>query len=169
MDDHGGAGVSETDVSALESGSGQVSTRTLDAINNALGIRPVALPRYLSTTVEVALDIRDQLRDGSPDVLRVLIQFSDDLARASFIETCVATITPPMTTGDSHFDAALAALVHRHFAGLGIDPPQWALATRAPAVFSSLGYDWDEHDRDDTDPIILEHGVILPNQTLRSS
>ena len=165
------SGIAHSAISRFENGKASVTTATLETLADSLGVTLVAVPGRINAAADVAGFIRSRLaEDKTASAFRGLIQFSDDLRAGNAFTTALSLAVEPDTTGDGHFDAAIAGLAEIRLAELGLESPAWVTAPSRYAKIAedSLGYHWVARHYDDTDPILLAHGVILPRQTLAS-
>ncbi|MGO4535597.1 helix-turn-helix domain-containing protein [Leifsonia sp. 2MCAF36] len=165
------SGIAHSAISRFENGKASVTTATLEMLADSLGVTLVAVPGRINAAADLALFIRSRLHDGkTASAFRGLIQFSDDLRAGNAFTTALSLAVEPDTTGDAHFDAAIAGLAEIRLAQLGLESPAWVTAPGRYAEIAeySLGYHWATDDYDDTDPLLIAHGVVLPRQTLAS-
>ena len=165
------SGIAHSAISRFENGKASVTTATLETLADSLGVTLVAVPGRINAAADVARFIRARLEVGnSASAFRGLIQFSDDLRAGNAFTTALSLAVEPDTTGDAHFDAAIAGLAEIRLAELGLESPPWVTAESRYAEIAedSLGYHWAADDYDDTDPVLVAHGVVLPRQTLAS-
>lgn len=165
------SGIAHSAISRYESGKAGVTTGTLETLADSLGVTLIAVPGRINAAADVAQFIRAQLADGdTATAFRALIQFSDDLRAGDSFRIALSLAVEPDPTGDPHFDAAIAGLAELRLRELGLESPAWVTAEGryAPIAEESLGYRWYVRHYDDTDPILIEHGVILPRETLAS-
>lgn len=165
------SGIAHSAISRFESGKAAVTTSTLETLADSLGVSLVAVPGRINAAADVARFIASRLADGNTaSAFRGLIQFSDDLRAGNAFTTALSLAVEPDSTGDPHFDAAIAGLAEIRLKELGLESPAWvgAEVRYAPIAEDSLGYRWSADDYDDTDPVLRSHGVVLPRQTLAS-
>lgn len=165
------SGIAHSAISRFESGKAGVTTATLETLADSLGVTLFAIPGRINAAADVARFIGARLEDGRADsAFRALIQFSDDLRAGNTFTTALSLAVEPDTTGDIHFDAAIAGLAEIRLTELGLERPAWVTAAGRYAEIAedSLGYHWAADDYDDTDPRLIVHGVVLPRQTLAS-
>ncbi|WP_374010852.1 helix-turn-helix domain-containing protein [Leifsonia sp. LS-T14] len=165
------SGIAHSAISRFESGKAGVTTATLETLADSLGVSLVAVPGRINAAADVARFVASRLADGSTaSAFRGLIQFSDDLRSGNTFTTALSVAVEPDSTGDPHFDAAIAGLAEIRLAELGLESPAWVTSESRYAELAedSLGYHWSADDFDDTDPVLRSHGVVLPRQTLAS-
>jgi len=165
------SGVGASAISRFEDGTAGVTTATLQALADSLGVTLVAVPGRLNAASDTACFIAARLRDAkAATAFRALIQFSDDLRAANSFTAALSLAVEPDSTGDPHFDAAIAGLSEIRLTELGLESPAWVAAPERSVEIAedSLGYRWDGRHYDDTHPILRSHGVILPRETLAS-
>ena len=165
------SGVAHSAISRFENGKASVTTATLETLADSLGVTLVAVPGRLNAAADTARFIAARLRGGeTATAFRALIQFSDDLRAGNTFTTALSLAVEPDSTGDPHFDAAIAGLAEIRLAELGLESPDWVTAPGRSVEIAedSLGYHWYARHYDDTHPILRSHGVILPRETLAS-
>jgi transcriptional regulator with XRE-family HTH domain len=165
------SGIAHSAISRYESGKAGVTTATLETLADSLGVSLIAVPGRINAAADVARFIASCLTGGNAaSAFRALIQFSDDLRAGNAFTTALSLAVEPDSTGDVYFDAAIAGLAEIRLAELGLESPAWVTAESRYAEITedSLGYRWSARHYDDTDPILLAHGVILPRSTLAS-
>ncbi|ANF30440.1 hypothetical protein A0130_00960 [Leifsonia xyli] len=165
------SGVAHSTISRYESGKAAVTTATLETLADSLGITLLAVPGRINAAADVAQFIRAKLAEGKASTARrALIQFSDDLRAGNAFTTALSLAVEPDSTGNAHFDAAIAGLAEVRLRQLGLESPEWVTAEDryADVAEESLGYHWSAEDWDDTDPVLQSHGVVLPRATLAS-
>ncbi|QOD44007.1 hypothetical protein [Clavibacter zhangzhiyongii] len=103
--------------------------------------------------------------------MRHFIQLADDLAAAHGDDRAVLGAVRPETTGERHWDAAIAVLVEHRLLEVGLPVPSWVDAEEfrvdPPWTFGAGRYDipvgWER-----ASPSFLRHGVMLDPDTLAS-
>ena len=116
-------------ISRFENGKASVTTATLETLADSLGVTLVAVPGRINAAAEVAGFIRSRLaEDKTASAFRGLIQFSDDLRAGNAFTTALSLAVEPDTSGDGHFDAAIAGLAEIRLAELGLESPAWVTA-----------------------------------------
>jgi hypothetical protein len=99
---------------------------------------------------------------------KCLVQISDDLWAVEPGVAVALTVTPPATTGDAGFDAALAALVEYHLDGRGLPVPAWVHDTfRTTDRWSPLGGD-ESWLLAETPEAFARRGVLIPAEYFAS-
>lgn len=123
-------GTSQANVSAYESGRltpGRTVASRIDAFT-ALPDDTVYRQTWPSTLASVARQLRDDIRTGvrDGDLLRVVIQASDDFGKLRTSEDRAFFFCPPGPIGDRRFDALLAGLaVHLCREANMVSTPAW--------------------------------------------
>lgn len=166
------ARVRQPGLAAVESGSEDATVSRLEHLLNELGSRLTVLPSRrrpvwaAGEAVRRALDARDER-----SAWREVIQLNDDL-RGADRATCVAlAIAPPGRTGDSRFDALIAAVTDSALVDARLPRPEWL-----DEDAWSLLEPWDVEEipslrkaaREATPPAIRRHGVFLDRAVLAS-
>jgi hypothetical protein len=156
----------------VESGREDATVSRLEHLLNELGSRLTVLPSRrrpvwaAGEAVRRALDAHDER-----SAWREVIQLNDDLREADRA-TCVAlAIAPPGRTGDSRFDALIAAVTDSALVDARLPRPEW-LDEEA----WNLDEPWDVEEipslrkaaRNATPPAIRRHGVFLDRVVLAS-
>jgi transcriptional regulator with XRE-family HTH domain len=129
--------VPQPTISAIEKGRREPSISLLSRLTEAAGyelkVELQPLPRH--SAVATANRVRGRLfgaeGDGWPPTLRedgalrAVIDFKDALLSASSEEFTRLVEAPPSLTGDTRWDAFIAAVVEDQSANLETSPPQW--------------------------------------------
>lgn len=167
------ARVRQPGVAAVESGSEDATVSRLEHLLNELGSQLTVLPSRrrpvwaAGEAVRRALDANDERW-----AWREVIQLNDDLREADRA-TCVAlAIAPPGRTGDSRFDALIAAVTDSALVDARLPRPEW-LDEEA----WSLNDPWDVEEipslrqaaRKATPSAIRRHGIFLDRAVLAST
>lgn len=122
------AGTAPARVSEIERAVHDPSVGTLDRVLGAAGWQIIAVPTRAPTASVVALSIRNHGTDdvaGEERAFRAVLSLSDGLADAAPDVKLVLCVTAAPLTGDSRFDAAIAAVVEYHLAIAGLPVPAW--------------------------------------------
>lgn len=166
------ARVRQPGLAAVESGSEDATVSRLELLLNELGSRLTVLPSRrrpvwaAGEAVRRALDAHDER-----SAWREVIQLNDDLREVDRA-TCVAlAIAPPGRTGDSRFDALLAAVTDCALVDARLPRPSWL-----DEDAWNLKEPWDVEEipslrkaaRQATPPAIRRHGVFLDRAVLGS-
>ena len=166
------ARVRQPGVAAVESGSEDATVSRLEHLLNELDSRLTVLPSRrrpvwaAGEAVRRALDANDER-----SAWREVIQLNDDLREVDRA-TCVAlAIAPPGRTGDSRFDALIAAVTDYALVDAQLPRPEWL-----DDDTWSLKEPWDVEEipslrkaaRKATPPSIRRHGVFLDRAVLAS-
>ena len=166
------ARVRQPGLAAVESGSEDATVGRLELLLNELGSRLTVLPSRrrpvwaAGEAVRRALDAHDER-----SAWREVIQLNDDLREVDRA-TCVAlAIAPPGRTGDSRFDALLAAVTDCALVDARLPRPSWL-----DEDAWNLKEPWDVEEipslrkaaRQATPPAIRRHGVFLDRAVLGS-
>ena len=131
------AGVPQPTIAEIERGRREPSLSLLGRLAEATG-QVVTLelqPLHPRSAVATANRVRDRLsgRAGegwSPELrqdgaLRAVIDFKNALGSATAEEIAVLVETPPGLTGDTRWDAFIAAVVEDESANRDVPPPSW--------------------------------------------
>lgn len=166
------ARVRQPGVAAVESGSEDATVSRLEHLLNELGSQLTVLPTRRRPVWAAGEDVRRALDAGDERTAwREVIQLNDDL-RGADRATCVAlAIAPPGRTGDSRFDALIAAVTDSALVDARLPRPEW-LDQDAWA----LGEPWDVEEvqslqskaRKATPAAIRRHGIYLDRAVLAS-
>jgi transcriptional regulator with XRE-family HTH domain len=166
------ARVRQPGVAAVESGSEDATVSRLEHLLNELGSQLTVLPSRrrpvwaAGEAIRRALDANDER-----SAWREVIQLNDDLREADRA-TCVAlAIAPPGHTGDSRFDALIAAVTDSALVDARLPRPEWL-----DEDAWSLNDPWDVEEipslrkaaRKATPPAIRRHGIFLDRAVLAS-
>lgn len=120
------AGVDQARVSRSESGRESPRFDTVDRLLAGAGYRLYAAPTRRDDVATTAGRIRQSLEQGDRHTaLRHLIQLSDDLLAEKGLVRGVLAVSPPGTTGEKVWDAALAAVTAWRLNEDQIPLPAW--------------------------------------------
>jgi len=131
------SGVPQPTIAEIEGGRREPSLSLLSRLVEATGqaVNLKLTPLHPRSAVATANRVRDRLSgpagDGwSPDLrqdgaLRALIDFKNVLGTATADEFAVLVEAPPGLTGDTRWDAFIAAAVEDEAATRDISPPSW--------------------------------------------
>lgn len=166
-------GTAPARISEIERSVHDPSVDTLDRVLGATGWQVIAVPTRSPTAAAVALSIREHGTDdaaGEGRAFRALLSLSDGLAGASQDVKLVLCVTPAPLTGDSRFDAAIAAAVEHHLASAGLPVPAWV-----DGPGRSLEEAWipdryaGPNIADEAPEAFRRHGVLLAERELAST
>jgi transcriptional regulator with XRE-family HTH domain len=120
------AKVRQPGIASVESGTEDATVSRLEHLLNELGSQLTILPTRRRPVWAAGEDVRRALQaDDIRTAWREVIQLNDDL-RGADRATCVAlAIAPPGRTGDSRFDALLAAVTDCALADARLPRPVW--------------------------------------------
>ncbi|MDQ0727568.1 helix-turn-helix transcriptional regulator [Microbacterium sp. W4I20] len=158
-------------ISRYEAGA-EVEFGTIARLLGGSGHRLYSAPTRRDDAATIASAIRTHLRLGDKQsALRELIQLSDNLLSEHGLVRGILCLAEPESTGDSAWDAALAALVDLRLGEEGLPAPAWVLApNRSLSSPQTL-------EVDPADPIpsaadvpaeFLDRGVLVWRDTLAS-
>lgn len=120
------AQVDQSRVSRSESRDEDPRFATADRLLAGAGHRLYSAPTRRDDAATAATSIRELLREGRPDsAFRHLVQLNDDLVAERGLVRGVLTLAEPEPTGDSVWDAAIAALVAWRLDDDGLPHPAW--------------------------------------------
>ncbi len=131
------AGVPQPTIAEIEGGRREPSLSLLSRLAEATGqVVTVALdPIHPRSAVATANRVRDRLRGPAGEgwsaelrqdgALRAVIDFKDALGSASVEDFADLVETPPSMTGDTRWDAFIAAVVEDESATRDVPPPSW--------------------------------------------
>jgi transcriptional regulator with XRE-family HTH domain len=166
------ARVRQPGVAAVEAGSEDATVSRLEHLLNELGSRLTVLPSRRRPVWAAGEAVRLALvADNERSAWREVIQLNDDLRNVDRA-TCVAlAIAPPGRTGDSRFDALIAAVTDSALVDARLPRPAWLNEDAW-----NLNEPWDVEEipslqqaaRDATPPAIRRHGVFLDRAVLGS-
>lgn len=116
----------QANISSIESGKTDPGISTLEQCLAPLGYSLIAIPTRTPSVSQISLKIADAVsKNQSARAYRLIIQLSDNL-KALPPELCLAlSITPPSLTGDSKYDALIAATVEFHLIENRLPIPVW--------------------------------------------
>lgn len=167
------AGTAPARVSEIERCVHDPSVGTLDSVIRSAGWQLLAIPTRAPTAATVALSILELGTGDGPGEergFRALLSLSDGLAEASPDVKVALCVAPAPLTGDTRFDAAIAAIVEYHLALGGLPVPSWV---HEPV--RSLTTPWipDPYARpdiaDDSPEPFRRRGVFLAERELAST
>lgn len=158
-------------VSRLESGS-EAEFGTIERLLRATGHRLYSAPTRRDDAASIAGAIRAHLRRGDKhSAFREFIQLNDNLLAEHGLVRGILALAEPEPTGDTAWDAALAALVDYRLSEEGLPKPVWVDApTRHLRPSRTL--DVDPADpvptADDVPAEFLARGILVWRDTLAS-
>lgn len=124
------AGIAETNLSTIEHHRRDPTAGTVDRLAAALGVRliPIATGDR-ATAADTAIAIAAHLRSGDTGrAYRTVVQLADDLDDADPYLRLLLT-AERATTGDSGWDAFIAAVTEWRLDQAGLPAPAWTLAS----------------------------------------
>lgn len=162
-------------VSEIERSVHDPSVGTLDRIVRAAGWQIVTIPSRAPTAAVVASSIRE----GGPSnaateesAFRALLSLSDGLASAAPDVRVALCVTPPPSTGDRRFDAAIAGIVEYHLRRGRLPVPAW-VHQDVRSLPEAEAWVPDPHAGPDiasqTPEPLRRHGVLLAERELAST
>lgn len=158
-------------VARLEGGR-EAEFTTVERFLRGAGHRLYSAPTRRDDAATIAARIRVDLRVGDKrSALRELIQLSDNLVAEHGLVRGVLGLAEPEPTGDSAWDAALAALVDLRLSEEGLPAPSWVDApSRRLAEPRTLDVDPADPtpSRVDVPVEFFERGVLVWRDTLTS-
>jgi transcriptional regulator with XRE-family HTH domain len=167
----------QANVSAYERGRldpGRVVGSRIAALD-ALGAHSVYATYLASTMPSAAAQLRADLSDGrsESDMLRVVIQVSDDFAKLTDPADRAFFLTEPSPTGSRQWDALLAGLAVHLCREAGMDrTPIWTTHPSAGLDFlwwvDSTAPSLQAHLMKEAIPAMRARGVILSRRNLES-
>ena len=159
------AGASNAGLVNLASGREDATTARLDGLLRHLDTQLAVLPTRRTTVSGAAAEVAERLNhDDRANALRAIWTAAADLAAVDPATRVALAVMPPAPTGDSRFDALLAAVVDQVLTTAGLPIPTWV---RGPE--RSLADPWDvepvralqEGARAVTPDAIRRHGIWL--------
>lgn len=116
----------QANISSIESGKTDPGISTLEQCLAPLGYSLIAIPTRTPSVSQTSLKIAEAVsRNQDSRAYRLIIQLSDNL-KGLPPELCLAlSITPPPLTGDSKYDALIAATVEYHLTENSLPVPAW--------------------------------------------
>ena len=166
------ARVRQPGVAAVESGSEDATVSRLEHLLNELGSQLTVVPTRRRPVWAAGEAVRRALDDNDQrSAWREVIQLNDDL-RGADRATCVAlAIAPPGRTGDSRFDALIAAITDSALVDARLPRPEWL-----DEGAWILDERWDVEEvpslqasaRKATPAAVRRHGVFLDRAVLAS-
>ena len=160
-------------VAAVESGAEDATASRLERLLAELGSQLSVLPTRLRPAWGAGEAVRRAWADGDErGAWREVIQLNDDLRTADRATRVALAIAPPGRTGDSRFDALLAAVTDCALSDGRLPRPAWLDGTPW-----TLDAPWDVEDvpalrkaaRVATPAAIRRHGIHLDRDVLRST
>jgi transcriptional regulator with XRE-family HTH domain len=122
------AGLRQSALADIERGAHDTRGEQLERLVNAAGYRLAVLPTSARSAADWGDVIYQELRSphrSETVAFRALIGLSDDLVRQSKPLRVALCVAPPAPTGDSRFDAAIAAVVEHHLSTARLPVPDW--------------------------------------------
>lgn len=167
------SGVSQPSISNIERGRSDPTVSTLNRLLAPLDAQVVWLPTALLTPAAAASLIASSARAGKCvlDVEWAIKQLADDLAATPPGLRGAQCATPPASTGDVKYDAAIAALVEHRLAEAGLPSPAWVSDSHrfvSPEWLVCGVSGLEDLVRADTPAAFLRHGVLLSADDLVS-
>lgn len=166
------ARVRQPGLAAVESGSEDATVSRLEHLLNELGSQLTVLPTRRRPVWAAGEDVRRALDAGDQRTgWREVIQLNDDLRGADRATAVALAIAPPGRTGDSRFDALIAAVTDSALVDSRLPRPEW-LDDHA----WTLDEPWDVEEipalrdaaRQATAAAVRRHGIFLDRAVLRS-
>jgi transcriptional regulator with XRE-family HTH domain len=162
----------QANISSIEAGKTDPGISTLEQCLAPLGYSLIALPTKTPSVSQSALKIAEAISKGHyPKAFRLIIQLSDNLKGLS-PELCLAlSITPPSLTGDTKYDALIAATVEYHLTENNLPLPAWIqesnrkLAKREPIDKYETNL---SHLTARTPKAFLRHNILIDKSELVS-
>ena len=116
----------QANISSIESGKTDPGISTLEQCLAPLGYSLIAVPTRTPSVSQISLKIAEAVsRNQNSRAYRLIIQLSDNL-KALTPELCLTlSVTPPSLTGDSRYDALIAATVEYHLLENNLPIPAW--------------------------------------------
>jgi transcriptional regulator with XRE-family HTH domain len=162
--------IAQPAIATVESGAHVPSVDRLDGLVARAGHRLAVLPTRSSTASDVADAVYEALRAGQPRrARRLLVQLNDDLAAEHGVVRAALAATPPAPTGDTRYDAYVAALVEHHLVAEHLPIPAWV---EEPSRILDEPWIVDRFAEPDvestTPPAFRRHGVLVDAVELAS-
>lgn len=166
------ARVRQPGLAAVESGSEDATVSRLEHLLNELGSQLTVLPTRRRPVWAAGEDVRRALDAGDQRTAwREVIQLNDDLRGADRATAVALAIAPPGRTGDTRFDALIAAVTDAALVDSRLPRPTW-LDDHAWA----LDEPWDVEEvpalrdaaRQATPAAVRRHGIFLDRAVLSS-
>lgn len=166
------AGTAQADVSLIERGRRIPTVDTLSRLLRGTGHQLVAVPVTGVTSVDAASAIADELAEGRPDkAFRTFISYSDALSKADAVGRVVLSAAAPASTGDTAWDAALAAVSDYWLDGVAAPKPAW-LADPSRRLTTPRALDYSRYaptpDPADVPPQFIARNIYVDRTTLAS-
>ena len=167
------AGTAQARLSEIERGVHDPSVGTIDRALRAAGWQLAVLPTRAPTAAAVALDVLAAVAAGPTSeerAFRSLLSLSDGLASAEPALRVALCVAPPPLTGDTRFDAAIAAVVEYHLSRSKLPVPGWV---REPSRTLAEPWTPDPYAGPELAAEVPEsfrrHGVLLAERELGSA
>lgn len=166
------ARVRQPGLAAVESGSEDATVSRLEHLLNELGSQLTVLPSLRRPVWAAGEDVRRALDAGDErSAWREVIQLNDDLRSTDRATAVALAIAPPGRTGDSRFDALIAAVTDCALVEARLPRPSWL--DEHPW---RLHEPWDVEQvptlrdtaRNATPAAIRRHGIFLDRAVLSS-
>ncbi|HEV8625965.1 MAG TPA: helix-turn-helix transcriptional regulator [Acidimicrobiia bacterium] len=168
------AGTAQARLSEIERGVHDPSVGTIDRSLRAVGWQLAVLPTRAPTAATVGLAVREAIdaagRPASEErAFRSLLSLSDGLGSAEPALRVALSVAPPPPTGDTRFDAAIAAVVEYHLTRSKLPVPGWV---REPSRTLAEPWTPDPYAGPELAAEVPEafrrHGVLLAERELES-
>ena len=164
------AGTAQARLSEIERGVHDPSVGTIDRALRAAGWQLAVLPTRAPTAGAVALAVAAGEGGTSEErAFRSLLSLSDGLASAEPALRVALCVAPPPLTGDTRFDAAIAAVVEYHLSRSRLPVPGWV---REPSRTLAEPWTPDPYAGPELAAEVPEsfrrHGVLLAERELGS-
>lgn len=166
------ARVRQPGVAAVESGAEDATVSRLEHLLNELGSQLTVVPTRRRPVWATGEDVRRALEAKDEHwAWREVIQLNDDLRGADRATRVALAIAPPGRTGDSRFDALIAAVTDSALVDARLPRPKWL-----DEATWTLNEPWDVEQipslqasaREATPAAVRRHGVYLDRAVLAS-
>lgn len=168
------AGTSSATLSNYELGLKEPRLSTLERLVEASGSKLLVevIPATVNgrwndarvSAAETSRQVATAIRDHQEDLaFRICLELIDDLKAVTPFRLQQLTRDPPPLTGDSRYDALIAAIVEDVCVNAGAPTPLWVYeTTRSVEKWYLSGIETLHEDADtDTPPIYRRHGVFI--------
>lgn len=137
-------GALQPSIAAIESGARDPRWSTTARLAERVGASIVAIPTIEPPLYELAERVTTALQqDRERWAFRAFLDAHDSLRRCDDGILVALTLSAPAPTGDSRYDAALAALTEHHLTLRGLPVPRWV---EEPSRFLSATWFVDDSD-----------------------
>lgn len=166
------AGTAQADISLIERGRRIASVDTLARILRGTGHQLVAVPVTGVTGVDAASAIADELAERRPDkAFRTFISYSDALSKADAVGRVILGAAAPAPTGDTAWDAALAAVTEYWLDAAAAPKPGW-LTEPGRRLTTPRALDYSRYaptpDPAEVPPQFIARNILVDQTTLTS-